>query len=157
VRSLRSFCYRHIRIAALVIVAALALKALIPAGYMIASADGFAIVPCPTEFGPAAASGPAPATPHDHHAMVGHSAAMHHVMADPAPAPAKSDHGGHAAAQQACSYAILSLALLPGADPIQLAAALAFVLALWLVFSSSLRQLSPARLRPPSRAPPRPL
>jgi hypothetical protein len=160
VNSLRSFTRGHHWAAALIVALALALRALIPGGYMLsATPDGLAIVPCSAVFTPAPE--PAAAGPHDHHLMVSHGGMDHaaiaaHAAAKPSPSSPKAEHEKHAAAQQACPYAVLSLASLAGTDPILLAAALAFVLA--LAFAP--RPLPSFRrtpfLRPPLRAPPAP-
>lgn len=57
-------------------------------------------------------------------------------------------------AAERCAFADLSVPMLGMADPLQLALALAFVLALWLTFSSPIPLRTPARLRPPLRGPP---
>jgi hypothetical protein len=150
VQSLRFFFRGHARLAALIVALALALRALVPGGYMISAASGFAVVPCPAAFAPAPQA--APATQHDHHAMMDHGAMAHPAVATPA--PAAGDHGDHAAAQQACAYAVLSLASLAGADPVLLAAALAFVLALGFARRRPVTVPRAVHLRPQLRGPP---
>jgi hypothetical protein len=60
----------------------------------------------------------------------------------------------HGSVASPCAFADLSLPLLAGADPIQLAAALAFVLALALLLAFALPARRLAHLRPPLRGPP---
>ncbi len=62
--------------------------------------------------------------------------------------------GKAASDQQVCPYAGLAHAGLIGADPIQLAAALAFILLLASFATGFAAQWPTARLRPPLRAPP---
>jgi hypothetical protein len=62
-----------------------------------------------------------------------------------------SEHGSIASP---CAFADLSLPLLAGADPSQLAAALAFVLVLALLLAVALPARRLAHLRPPLRGPP---
>jgi len=135
---LRAFFLRHRALALAVIALALAMKALVPAGYMVGGdakvltirvCDGFA----DSDAGQAiviVAKGAA-------HNDAGHNDA------------GRALHG-----QQACPFSALALAHMRGADPIQLALALAFVVLLGItgpVFAAPRRL---ARLRPPLRAPP---
>ena len=60
----------------------------------------------------------------------------------------------HGSVASPCAFADLSLPLMAGADPIQLAAALAFVLALALLLAVALPGRRIAHLRPPLRGPP---
>jgi|SRR5690606_25387076 len=53
-----------------------------------------------------------------------------------------------------CAFADLAMPLLGAIDPIQLALALAFVLALWLSFSNAAWFRARRHLRPPLRGPP---
>jgi hypothetical protein len=62
---------------------------------------------------------------------------------------------GESAAER-CAFADLSVPLLGAADPFLLALALAFVLALWLMASRPLPARTIAHLRPPLRGPPTP-
>jgi hypothetical protein len=122
----------------------LALRLLVPAGYMPAiDAGGIAIVACPDG---AAAAPPVMAGPADRHAdrHADHHRSRHH----------DDDRGDHHGAGQICAFAGLSAPLLGGADSVLLAAALAWVAAAAL----ALPRRHPARaapyLRPPSHAPP---
>lgn len=57
-------------------------------------------------------------------------------------------------AAKQCAFADLAVPLLGAIDPVQLAPALAFVLALWLAFSSAVLFRAASHLRPPLRGPP---
>lgn len=63
--------------------------------------------------------------------------------------------GGHAKDGGTCSFGALSMAAI-GADPILLALALAFIVALGLHVPAAARVLAAERLRPPLRGPPLP-
>jgi len=126
---LRAFFLRHRAMAFAVIALAMAMKALIPAGYMVGGdthtltvriCDGYADAAAPVAI-----------------AIKGHG-----------------DAGKTAPDHQACPFSGPGHAGLTGADPILLAVALAFILLLGFaapVFAGP-RPLS--RLRPPLRAPP---
>jgi len=115
----------------LVCVAALLMKLLVPAGYMVEADHGrLAITTCPGS-APVASAMPA----------------MHHAKRDHAP----REHGK---AEMPCVFAGLSAAALGTADPVQLAALIAFVLALGLAATILPAPSRPAHLRPPLRGPP---
>lgn len=123
---------RHL--AVLICTATLLLKLLVPTGYMIDSDRGrIAITIC---------SGVAPA------AMTMETTEMHGDM---------PDHGkskDHRKAEMPCAFSGLSAAMTGAIDPIQLAALIAFILAIGM---SSVVLPIPARrthLRPPLRGPP---
>jgi hypothetical protein len=117
--------------ATLLCVATLLLKLLVPTGYMVASDHGrLAIVVC---------SGLAPAAT---------TMEMHGDMAD---------HGKsteHGKAEMPCAFSGFSAAMTGAIDPIQLAALIAFVMAIGLVVATSPAPSRPAYLRPPLRGPP---
>ncbi|MEG8047647.1 hypothetical protein QP175_16600 [Sphingomonas aerolata] len=123
---------RHL--AVLICAATLLLKLLVPTGYMIDSDHGrFAITIC---------SGVAPAT------TTMDMPGMHDDM---------PDHGkskDHGKAEMPCAFSGLSAAVLSPIDPIQLAALIAFVLAVGLTASVLPAPSQPAFLRPPLRGPP---
>ena len=124
----RRFILDHPKIAAVLIALALALKLMGPAGCMPVAAPGQMMVLVCTEFGP------------------------QHVAIDAPGMPAKPDDT--AKMDQPCAFAGLGLAWLPGAAPVLLAAALAFILTLGFAAAVQPR-LTPARhLRPPLRGPP---
>ena len=123
---------RHL--AVLICAATLLLKLLVPAGYMIDSGHGrLAIVIC---------SGTAPAP------MTMEMPGMHGNV---------PDHGkskDHGKAELPCAFSGLSAATLGAIDPVQLAALIAFVLALGLAATILPAPSRPAHLRPPLRGPP---
>ncbi|WP_428331824.1 DUF2946 family protein [Novosphingobium sp.] len=128
----RAFFLRYRALALAVIALALAMKALVPAGYMIGGdakvltvrvCDGYA----------------------DNHAIV--------IVAKGA---AHNDAGKALHDHQACPFSALALAHMRGADPIQLALALAFIVLLGIIAPVAVTPRAFARLRPPLRAPPFP-
>jgi hypothetical protein len=132
--SLRAFIRRYAQLALLLVVLALAVKALVPAGYMISSSgERFLMVTICAD-----ASG----------------ASKQMRIAIPDEDGPGGDHSEAADKSQPCAFAGLGHAALGGADPSLLAAALAFIL---LVGLAPLRA-PPARdipfLRPPLRGPP---
>jgi hypothetical protein len=125
---LRSRIKDHPRYAALLIIAALLLRVLVPAGFMPDfSSSRFQIVIC-TGSGPVEMS-------MDMGEMKG----------------GKHGSGHQAQVDQPCGLAAPALA---GADPIQLALALLFIAAAALFFAPVLHVHRLARLRPPLRGPP---
>lgn len=113
---------------ALLLALTLALRVLVPAGYMPEiSVGSFSIVAC-DGFGPVAMS----------KAMPG----MHHGKAD------------HSQMQQRCAFADLALPWLGSIDPIQLLAALAFILVIAFFASQPFRLRREYRAWPPLRGPP---
>ena len=129
----RSFLRDHRRLAALLLAAALCMKALVPAGFMVearASALHLTICGDGAHIGEAAVKAIRDKLPVAHGAV---------------------DHGRSA---QNCPYAVLGMASLGGADAPLLALALAFVLA--LAFRPVARAVAGRNvwLRPPLRGPP---
>jgi hypothetical protein len=130
--------FRHLvaqrHLAVLICAAALLMKLLIPAGYMIATDHGrIAITLCSGVAPPAVAS--------EMHGMHG----------------AMPDHGqskDHGKAEMPCAFAGLTAATLAAIDPIQLAALIAFVLSIGLFGIRPPVPSGPAYLRPPLRGPP---
>ncbi len=107
----------------------LAVKALVPAGYMIdGDARGVTVRICAD------------------------AAASVHAVVIPGKQRGDADQPGHD--QQACPFAALGHAALGGADPLLLAAALVFILLIGLVPVPAAAPRASARLRPPLRAPP---
>lgn len=104
------------------------MKLFVPAGFMPVASPGQIMVLVCTEFGP------------------------QHVAIEVPGMPAKPDDG--AKMDQPCAFAGLGLAWLPGADPVLLAGALAFILALGFVAAVMPRLERIAYLRPPLRGPP---
>lgn len=133
-KRIRALTRRNAQLTLVLLALALAVKALVPAGYMIsATGDRFLTVTICAD-----ASG----TP------------KQMQIAIPSKNDAGSDHSKAAEKGQPCAFSGLGHGALGGADPILLAAALAFIL---LVGFVPLR-LPPARdlsfLRPPLRGPP---
>lgn len=137
---------RHL--ALLILGAALLLKLLVPTGYMIDASGGrLSVIVCPGVVPRPAA----PATPAVTHGdMAGH----HQAMADH-DAPAHHDGPGqHGQVEMPCAFAGLSAAALGAIDPIQLAALIAFVLAIGMAPVVVPTVLRSVHLRPPLRGPP---
>lgn len=127
----RLLAQRHL--AVLICAAALALKLLVPTGYMIDGSHGrIAVTIC---------SGTGPVT------MMMEMPGMDHSMLD----HGKKDHGK---AEMPCAFAGLSAAMTGAIDPIQIAALIAFVMALGLVAMVPPVPSRPVYLRPPLRGPP---
>lgn len=144
--------FRHLlaqrHLALLILGAALLLKLLVPTGYMIDASDGrLSVIMCP-------GVAPQPAEPAAMHgAMGGH----HQAMADHG-APTHHDGSGqHGQVEMPCAFAGLSAAALGAIDPIQLAALIAFVLAIGLAAVVPPAPVRAVYLRPPLRGPPAPL
>ncbi len=122
-------------LAVLLCLAVLWLKLLVPTGYMIDAGQGwFAVVPCS---GMAVPSMPAMA----HGAMAHHAPKDHHRQEQ-------------RASEMPCAFAGLSAPALSSTDPVQLAALIAFVLALGLSVVLLPAPAPALRLRPPLRGPP---
>jgi hypothetical protein len=138
---LRNFFREHRRLVALLIVLALALKGLIPAGYMIdRNAKVLAVVICPD-------TNPIAKVTHAAHASQAH----HHMGGK-----AGHSHGDHGKQDSsgACPYSLLPMASLAGAHALLLAVALTFILALGFAPTPPLRLARNPHLRPPLRGPP---
>jgi len=145
VQALRHLTDMHRRWWLVLCLAALALRLLIPAGYMPDSdAGGFAIVACPDAAMPMAAM----AVSRDH------GTPPRHALAHPTGEHDDRHHDGDRGGAKVCAFAGLSAPLLGGADPLLLVAVLAWVAATALV----MRPLRIARrtphLRPPPQGPP---
>ena len=125
---LRRIIMSHRLAAAALIACALAMKLVMPIGFMPAAGAGKLMVLVCTEFGP------------------------QRVAIDVPGAPAKPDD--MAKADQPCAFAGLGQALLPGADAVQIAAALAFILALGFAAVALAAPLRARHAWPPLRGPP---
>ncbi|MCC2981179.1 hypothetical protein [Sphingomonas sp. IC4-52] len=136
---------RHL--ALLICGAALVLKLLVPTGYMIQADHGrLAIIECS---GVVQRPAPVAAAAATHGDMAEHASMHDHAKADH-----HDQSGDHSWAKMPCAFAGLSAAALGAIDPIQLAALIAFVLAIGFV---PVVLPTPARdgyLRPPLRGPP---
>jgi len=112
----------------LLLAAALGMRAFLPQGYMVtAGPDQIAISIC---------TGQGPTT-----ILIGKAQGSDHSQDE-------QD------AAQRCAFADLTVPGLAAVPPIELALALAFVLALWLAEAAPLRLRKVGRLRPPLRGPP---
>lgn len=124
----------HRHLALLLCAATLLLKVLVPTGYMIDSNHGhITITIC---------SGVEPRT------MTMEMPGMHGDM---------PDHGKskeHGKAEMPCAFSGLSAAALGAIDPIQLAALIAFVMAIGIIGFARPAPSTPTYLRPPLRGPP---
>lgn len=142
IRSL--FAQRHL--AVLLCAAALLLKLLIPAGYMIGQVDGqAAIILCP-------GSAPVPDTAPMAHggAMAMDHGSMVHDRSGHGAGHSDKDHGR----DMPCAFAGLTAPGLAATDPIQLALLIAFVMAVGLAMPVLPRPVAAPYLRPPLRGPP---
>lgn len=135
---LRIFLRSHRHMAALILALALALRALVPAGYMVGSP---------------AASGTRFLTIEICADVLGQRVTRQIAIGQSAPTgdhqPAANQRGDHP-----CAFSTLTMAALAGADVVLLAAALAFVLALGFAPVASPARPGTPRLRPPLRGPP---
>lgn len=122
------------QLAVLLCTAALLLKLLVPAGWMIDPAGGWpGIMPCPQAAAVASVAA-------DHHAMVGHD----HAPPSESSPPAK---------ELPCAFAGLAAAL-TAINPFLLAGLIAFVMALVAAGRPVVLPERCTRIRPPLRAPP---
>lgn len=128
---LRNFLGTHCRLAALLVALAIAMKALVPAGYMLApQITVLTVTICADAQGK----------------RITHDIAV----------PKKAGHGDGSGEQDkgACSWSSLAMASLGAAGPELLALALAFILALGFLPSAPPAPRIVSWLRPPLRAPP---
>ena len=132
---LRRFLLRHRGLALAALLLALAVRALVPAGYMVgqgAGAKTFFVTLCTDGMGP--------------RQSIEISVPMKEGAGDRQASHDKSD--------SPCAFSSLGMAALGGADPVLLAAALAFILLIGLTPQRAVPVRRAARLRPPLRAPP---
>lgn len=130
---LRDLIGTHRRIAALLVALALAMKALVPAGYMLApQVTVLTVTICADAQGKR----------------------ITHEIAVPKKAGHADGSGEHGKDATACSWSSLTMAALGGAAPQLLALALAFILALGFLAIAPCPVRKASRLRPPLRAPP---
>jgi hypothetical protein len=127
--ALRTFFRTRHRLALVIVALALAMKALVPGGYMIGQQGKVLTVSICAD-----ASG-AKMTKQIVLPQTGHS-------------------DDHAKSDGACPYAALGIAALSGADTVLLAIALGFIMALGFASVPAIRQAGTLRLRPPLRGPP---
>ncbi len=133
----RAFVLSHRAFAGVLIALALAMKALVPAGTMIAPQAHVLMVQICDGFGPAERT-------------------LAHAVAIPVSEKGAARHDGGKAAHDApaCPYATLGLAGLGGGDPLLIALALVFMLAVARARPVGRAPRARAFLRPPLRAPP---
>ena len=118
-------------LAAIVLAMALGVKLFVPAGYMVGNAGGATTVTICSGIDSFISTTVTPATDDSRH----------------------SD-GQKAAHAMPCAFTALAMATLAGADAPLLAPALAFILLVGILPLGEARIERPARIRPPSRAPP---
>jgi hypothetical protein len=134
---LRRLILGHRRVAALLCVAALALRLLVPGGYMVAEQSGrITITLCPTT------------VPQPVRSMTMAMPGMHGEMPDHGK---QQDHGK---AEMPCAFSGLSAQALGAADPILVVAAIAFIMAAGLQRARPRAIRRASYLRPPLRGPP---
>jgi hypothetical protein len=126
VSSLRAFSRAHRDVVCLLVGVALLLRILVPAGFMPSLDNGRLVV--------AICNG------------VGHARIVLDLPG--------LEHKRDGQVQSPCAFADLAMPSLSGADPIQLAALIAFVLLLGTVFAIALPPKAAPRLWPPLRGPP---
>jgi hypothetical protein len=131
---LRAFFLRHRALALLVVMAALCMKIVVPAGFMIgADAKVLSVQICDEGQG------------------------THSVMQIVVPAKAgqAAHKQGMAAKGGECPYSAVAMAAIGGAGPVLLALALAYIVALGFAAAPVLMPRGQRHLRPPLRGPPR--
>lgn len=131
--SLRALLLRHRAVAAALVALALCMKALVPAGYMVApQARTFTLLVCADSLGERTAT----------------------QVSIPARDDIHQGKDASAKARETCPFAGHAFPALGGADPILLALAIAFVLALGFasIPAPTIRRV--AHLQPPLRGPP---
>ncbi|MES2986599.1 MAG: hypothetical protein V4808_01710 [Pseudomonadota bacterium] len=122
--SLRAIVRAHRGAAALLLAMALLLRVVVPAGFMPSMENGQMVVGVCNSTGPSTVVIDIPGLEH------------------------KKD------VQKGCAFSDLSLSSLAGTDPLLIAALIAFMMALGLVFAHQFPPRAPVRLRPPLRGPP---
>jgi hypothetical protein len=133
--ALRALLFRHRTLALGLVALALAMKALVPAGYMVGTQTrSFTIQLCSE-------------------GIDGRHDLVRQVVV-PASDPAAKASAGQAKAQGTCPFGALGHALLGGADPVLLAAALAFILALGFAPVPAPAPRRRSHAWPPLRGPP---
>lgn len=128
---MRSFLRQHRALALMLVLAALCMKAVVPTGFMIGTqSKTLTVLICDESFG-------------------NHAAKQIAVPMKPGSGkPASKGMNGD------CPFASQGMAALPGIDPIQLALALLFILALGFAPVSVPQPRRLSHLRPPLRGPP---
>jgi hypothetical protein len=132
--ALRPLVLKHPALAAALLALALAMKLLVPAGFMLDASGGTIRLELCSGTGPMSA-------------MVAMPGMAHH---------SGHDDGQHHKADAPCPYASLTAPGLAGADPLLLALAIGFIVALGVWRSAPTPLPVAPRLRPPLRGPPLP-
>lgn len=127
--AVRALLFDYRRLALGLVVVALLIKALIPAGYMLSDRAGHILTIT----------------------ICGDASGQSLTKQIEVPSQGKSDHAN---AEATCAWGLLAMAALSGADVLLLAAALAFILALGFMASRPVLPVRRGRLRPPLRGPP---
>lgn len=127
--ALRALLFDNRRLACGLVVLALLIKALIPAGYMLSDKAGHVLTVT----------------------ICGDASGQSMTKQIEVPSQGKGDH---AKVEATCAWGLLAMAALGGADVLLLAAALAFILALGFMASRPALPARRGRLRPPLRGPP---
>jgi len=138
VLSLRRHIHCHRRLALWLVGLALLMKALVPAGFMPAMSNGAIMVQLCTAMGVRTVAIEDPGA--------GADGKDQHDQND--------QHDQHKAADQLCAFSSLTVPGLAGADPILLAAAIAFILAASVRAGQRPVLRRGIHLRPPSQGPP---
>jgi len=130
-KRIRTFLQRNLRVAALILALALAMKAFVPAGYMVGStsAKTLSVMVCDGQ---------------------GNASVKQIAIGG----KAEGSTEDHSKAARECPFTALSMHSLSAADPVLLALALAFILALGFTPVPPIRVQRRAFLTPPLRGPP---
>lgn len=131
--TVRAFLQEHRRLALLVFLCALLVKAIVPTGYMVGSHARTITVEFCAEGAPPGLSG---------------------KIVINTQSPLDAPQGDHGKADGACAFSALSMGGLAGADAIQIAAAIAFILVLGFAAVYLPRAKAVSHIRPPLRGPP---
>lgn len=130
---MRTFLNDHRKLALLLVALTLAMKVMIPTGYMIGSQGKVLTVQICAD---------------------GSGEHLTKQIVIPVEGKSSSDHGNQGKADQTCPFAGLSMASLGSVDPALLLIALAFILALGFAPTRAPHPKSASYLRPPLRGPP---
>jgi hypothetical protein len=130
-QQLRALLFRHRAVATLVVLAALCIKMALPGGYMIGSNSKVLTVQ-----------------------LCADASGSHFTKQIVIPMKGDSGEPSGKQGKSECAFASLSMASLSGADPVLLALALAFILALGIAPVRPSRLNRTHFLRPPLRGPP---
>lgn len=154
VTSLRRLLLDHRTLALWLALAALAVRLLVPAGFMAGQVDGRVVLQICSGYGPVTTM---PVSRHGAMTMAGPMAAGHAGHAATMAGGHGADHDdarGHAGTEMPCAYAALAHGAVAAADVVLLALAIAFVMALGFAARPALPLRSRVYLRPPLRGPP---